>query len=311
MSVIRDVSLPDDWEPKVREALADVLPERRNAPLRPLGAGLDNVTLLLDGAIVVRLPKNSDGAESVAKEARLLPELALHWDLGVAIPRFLFTAPNPIGPGSFCGYPLVPGEVLAPEHWHARGLPGLPETARQVAGILDALHAFPAEAAGKLGAPSWDLREDFAGDLAAVRAEVLPRLTPGEGRTLLAVWEGYLGDDANFAYRPTFTHGDVSLDHLLVTGDEITGLIDFGDAEVGDPDYDLSYLWAEAGPDFVRRVQAHRGLSFTVRLARKLDFWALADPALDVLFGLEQRTPELADDALRTLRARLAAAADR
>ncbi|MFF5206093.1 phosphotransferase [Streptosporangium sp. NPDC000396] len=300
--MIRDVSLPDDWEPRVRSALGGVLPELRDASLQPLGAGLDNVTLLLNQEIVLRFPKNDDGAESVEREARLLPELVLD----LAIPRFLFTAPNPLGPGSFCGYHLIPGEVLSPEQWHTRGLPDLPGPARQIASALDVIHAFPADKAESLGAPVWDLREEFAEDLSAIREEVLPRLTVGEGKALAAAWEGYLDDDANFAYEPTMTHGDVSLDHLLVTGDEITGLIDFGDAEVGDPDYDLSYLWAEAGPDFVRRVQSFRGLPFTERLAAKLEFWMLADPARDIVYGLETDDPELIDDALRTLRARLA-----
>ncbi|MDP9862320.1 MULTISPECIES: phosphotransferase [Streptosporangium] len=299
--MIRKVSLPDGWEPKVRDALSGVLPEVGNASLRPLGAGLDNVTLLLDGQIVLRLPKNADGAESVEREARLLPELALD----LAIPRFLFTAPNPLGPGSFCGYRLVPGEVLAPEQWHARGLVDRPGPVGQVAAALDAVHAFPVETAEDLGVPVWDLREDFADDLDPIRQEVLPRLETMEGRALLVAWEGYLEDDANFAYRPTLTHGDMSLDHLLVTGEEITGLIDFGDTAIADPDYDLSYLWAEAGPEFVCRVQAHRDLPYSRRLVGKLDFWALAEPALDVVHGLEIDEPELVDEALGTLRARL------
>ncbi|MGW3367335.1 phosphotransferase [Streptosporangium canum] len=305
--MIRSVSLPDDWEPRIRESLDGVLPELRAAPLRTLGAGLDNVTLLLNEQLVLRLPKNADGAESVEREARLLPELVLD----LAIPRFLFTAPNPLGPGSFCGYPLVPGEVLSPEQWHARGLVSRPGPVRQVAAALDAIHDFSADKVEKLGAPAWDLREDFAEDLAAVREEVLTRLEVGERRALLAAWEGYLEDDGNFAYLPTLTHGDLSLDHLLVTGEEITGLIDFGDAEIGDPDYDLAYLWAEAGEDFVRRVQACRGLPFTGGLARKLDFWALAEPARDAVYGLEIGEPDLVDGALRTLRARLAAGAGR
>ncbi|WP_433256501.1 phosphotransferase family protein [Streptosporangium sp. CA-135522] len=301
--MIRNVSLPDDWEPRVRKSLGGVLPELRDASLRPLGAGLDNVTLLLNEEIVLRLPKNDDGAESVEREARLLPELTID----LAIPRFLFTAPNPLGPGSFCGYVLVPGEVLSPEQWRARGLLDRPESVRRVAAALDAVHAFPVDKAERLGLPAPGLREDFADDLASIRREVLPRLTSEQGKTLLAAWEGYLGGDANFAYRPTLTHGDVSLDHLLVSGEEITGLIDFGDAEIGDPDYDLSYLWAEAGPEFVRRVQAHRGLPLAKGLVRKLDFWSLADPAQDVVYGLEIDEPELVDDALSTLRARLAA----
>lgn len=38
---------------------------------------------------------------------------------------------------------------------------------------------------------------------------------------------------------PVLLHGDLEPDHLFVSGDDIVGIIDFGDAKIGDPLYDF------------------------------------------------------------------------
>ncbi|MEU4562727.1 phosphotransferase [Actinoplanes sp. NPDC023936] len=178
----------------------------------------------------------------------------------------------------------------------------------QVAGLIDAIHAFPVAQARDCGVPEWNLRGDFTDDLEQVRTDLVPLLTPQAARTLLSVWEDYLADDANFDFAPTLVHADVAVDHLLVTDARISGLIDFGDVAIGDPDYDLSYLFAGAGPAFVRRVQEHRGRPLSDRLVAKLRFWSLADPANDVLHGVENDLPGFRDRSLRLLHERLASA---
>jgi aminoglycoside phosphotransferase (APT) family kinase protein len=308
MDMTANVTLPPDWRRQVESALAGVRPDLRVDSLRLLRAGMASVALLLESramSLVLRFPRSLEGAAGIEVESRLLPELAGR--LEVAIPRFVLTAPNPLGPGRFCGYPLVPGESLPADQWRLRGLLAAPGQARRVAGLLDAVHAFPADRARELGVPEWDLSQDFTEGLARIRSDVLPLLPWEAARTLLATWEGYLGDAANFAYSPTLIHADVALEHLMVTGSQISGLIDFGDAAVSDPDYDLSFLWPQAGPDFVRRVQQHRGRALGDRLIGKLRFWALADPACDVLHGMENDMPDFRDSSIVMLRDRIAA----
>ena len=302
----RYVTLPDGWEPKARAALADVRPDLARCPLRLLGAGFESVALSLDAGretYVLRFPRNDDGAEGIACETRLLPELAEAVDL--PIPRFAFTAPNPLGPGTFCCYPAVPGESLDEDAWHARGLLDEPGPVRQIADLIEAIHAFPVDRARELGVPEADERAEFGEDLRRVRAEVAPLLPRDEARRLIAAYERYLGDDANFAGPPTLIHADLSLDHLLVAGTRITGLIDFGDVRIGDPDYDLCYLSPETSPAFVRRLQEHRGRPLDERLEGKLRFWELADPVCDVLHGIENGMPDVRDEGLALLRALL------
>lgn len=301
------VELPADWAERVRATLLGCgEPELAAAPARLLGAGMDSVAVLA-GDHVLRMPRGPEGAATLRREAAVLPELAE--TLPLPVPRFRHLPPNPLGPGQCCVYRAVPGDSLGEEEWHARGLISAPDPARQVGEFLAAVHAFPAERAAELGLDVWDLRGEFGADLESVRAEVLPLLTPGEADALLRAWEEYLADDGNFAYSPTLIHADVSLDHLLVTGSAISGVIDFGDIALADPAYDLCYLWPEAGPDFVARVCAAAGMPLDDRLIRKLRFWTCSDPAFDVLHGREHGMDAFTAESLATLRAALRACA--
>ncbi|MRH86854.1 phosphotransferase [Nocardia sp. SYP-A9097] len=290
-----------DWEGRVRAMLAgSVQPGLARAGVRVLGAGMDSVAVSVTDAVgeyIVRMPKGEDGVESIAREARLLPELGAA--VSIPIPRYEFTAPNPLGPGECCVYPAVPGESLTDEDWYERGLLEQADTVRTVARFLDEVHAFPAARALELGVELRDMRTEFAEDLDSVLAQVIPVLPSDAGRRLVEVWEGYLGEDTNFDYSLVLIHADVSLDHLLISGERITGIIDFGDVQIGDPDYDLCYLWPDAGPEFVRRVQDCRGLPLDERLTRKLDFWVCSDSAIDILHAVEHDLPEFLDESVQ------------
>lgn len=297
------IELPDGALDKVVAALrASSHPELAAGELSLLGAGMDSLALRLDHdgeTYVLRCPFGPDGAEGIAREAAVLPELAA--TLTLPIPRFLLTAPNPLGPGQFCLYPAVPGESLSEAEWLRRGLPDSAVIVGQIAEFLTQSHAFPVSRAEQLGVEIRDMRTDFTEDLDLVRDRVLPLLAPASARELERSWTNYLGDDRNFDYRPTLTHADISPDHLLVTGDRISGVIDFGDLTIGDPDYDLVYLWTDLGPDFVAKVRRHRGLPLDDRLSAKLGFWAKADMTIDVLHGLENAMPEFTEQSLQNL----------
>jgi len=52
------------------------------------------------------------------------------------------------------------------------------------------------------------------------------------------------------------THGDFTLDNILIEGFEVTGLIDLGKAGIADRYQDLAPIWSNLG-EFGKRLQAH------------------------------------------------------
>lgn len=47
---------------------------------------------------------------------------------------------------------------------------------------------------------------------------------------------------------PVLLHGDLEPDHLFYSGDQVVGIIDFGDAKLGDPLYDFVTVRHDMAP---------------------------------------------------------------
>lgn len=90
----------------------------------------------------------------------------------------------------------------------------------------------------------------------------------------IAEVEAYLrrtGPDERSRTSSSLLHTEIGPSHVLVEAGRVTGLIDFGDARVGDPEYDLSPVGM-----FVTRGDAAAFHSFCVAYGFSKD--ALADP---------------------------------
>ena len=128
-----------------------------------------------------------------------------------------------------------------------------------------ALAALPGAALGHLGEPSTASPAAWAAAGAAVRKLHDAPLPPWPGRsrdeiashldgecewlltngvlpTDLVTRNRQVAETALRPWTPTFTHGDLQVDHVFVDGDEITGVIDWSEAAQGDALYDLATL---------------------------------------------------------------------
>jgi hygromycin-B 7''-O-kinase len=108
--------------------------------------------------------------------------------------------------------------------------------AEQIGAAARALHDLPVR-------PFDDLAEPWPIFRAAQRERCLAReREKGLAPALLQALESYLELDAlpDPEFGPALLHTELGPNHVLVTGDRVTGLIDFGEAMVGDPEYDLS-----------------------------------------------------------------------
>jgi aminoglycoside phosphotransferase (APT) family kinase protein len=128
-----------------------------------------------------------------------------------------------------------------------------------------ALAAVKGTRLGHLGEPSRGSPAAWAAAGAAVRALHETPLPPWPGRTVdefashLAVecdWlvandvlpadvvtrNRQLAETALRPWTPVFVHGDLQVDHVFVTGDEVTGVIDWSEASQGDALFDLATL---------------------------------------------------------------------
>jgi aminoglycoside phosphotransferase (APT) family kinase protein len=102
---------------------------------------------------------------------------------------------------------------------------------------------------------------------------------------------------------PRVVHGDLGLDHIRVTDDEVTGVIDWGDSCAGDPAIDLAATTLSASPAFAEAVIAAYQPDDAL-LARARD-WHLLGPWHEVLYGLGSGGPAFVESGLAGTVARL------
>ena len=191
-------------------------------PLVEVDAGWDYKVLIVDDTWVMRWPRHRLAVEEIEREVELLPALAPL--LPVAVPRFEYVSREPW----LVAYRLIRGEPLVAED---------PDGVRA---FLEALHAVDVDS---IPAERPDWLETYARQADEFRRVVLPRLDPDErprGEALLAGVETLTG------FLPALTHSDLGPGHLLARDGELVGVIDWGDARIGDPAID--YAWLLNGP---------------------------------------------------------------
>ena len=264
----------------VARLLASQFPDLAGEPVTRLGAGWDN-DLFCAAGWVFRFPRRAERVAWLLREAGITAVAAE--TLGTMIPAFERTG-EPAGgfPYPFVGYRRLPG--VAADEVGAAGLPGL---AADIGALFSALHRIdPARIPPAPGGREPE-RGMLAGELAAVAGRVRPLLRPG----LLGPAEPYLAGQVAEPPRDgprRFIHNDICPDHVLAdpgTG-RLTGLIDFGDAMVGDPARDFTGLIGVGDVGFIDRVAASYSLpldsGFGARLGwltRTLTLIWLADAA--------------------------------
>lgn len=83
-------------------------------------------------------------------------------------------------------------------------------------------------------------------------------------------------------------HGDLSPEHLLLDpgSGRVTALIDWADACLGDPAYDLKFLWTWLGEGFVDRLSQSRVELVDVGLRDRVRFYGVCTAVGEVAYGL-------------------------
>jgi aminoglycoside 2''-phosphotransferase len=118
------------------------------------------------------------------------------------------------------------------------------------------------------------------------------------------LFASHFEDESLLDYEPGLLHADLAPDHIRYSPEvgRITGLIDWGDATIGDPDYELSYLYRAGGARFVEEVVRLGPPRDPAKLERKLRFYAGQDTIDTLLTGLERGDDRLVAAGLATLR---------
>ena len=237
--------------PLVRRLLTDQHPDLVHLPMRVAANGWDNTMVRLGADLVVRLPRRSAAAELVLHEQLVLPRVADQ--LPVAVPVPLRTGrPTSYYPWPRTVAPWLPGAPAAEQEPAQRDA-----WAGQLADFFAALHQV-----ADADAPANPVRGVPLAERATVVRARLQSGTFGGAAELLALFDRGAGAPAHHG-PPLWLHGDPHPLNMLAAGDQLTGVIDFGDTTAGDPATDLATAWltftASGRAEFIERYTAATG----------------------------------------------------
>jgi aminoglycoside phosphotransferase (APT) family kinase protein len=278
------------WADELDEAAALALvrtrfPRLARVHIEPIRDGWDTYAFLVDDRWIARVARRGETDASLRREAQLLARIA--HDLPSPVP-----AVGELSPSSpVC---LLTRRIVGEPASASR------ETAIELGQFLAALHTLPV---GALPLPAGDVaewRRAHEERRAQFEARVVPLLEPDEQRLASELF-----DSVELDFDPTVVHGDLGPQHVLCEPDgHIAGIIDWGDARIGDPAIDLAWGLHALGREFGEAVaSAYGGIDPPTRSRAR--FYHRRVPWYEVLYGLERERPELVRRGLAGVRERL------
>lgn len=221
---------------QVRRLVSDQLPQWADLPIRPVeNGGWDNWTFHLGDDLLVRMPAAAEYAEAVAKEHRWLPVLAPQLPLPVPVP-LAYGAPG-------AGYPFAWSVLRWLDGQTVSVAPpvDLVGFAGALADFLAALRGIDTAGGPGPGVHNWfrgGPLQTYDGLAREALAELGDRVDAAAAAEL---WSAALA--TRWDGEPQWFHGDVAPGNLLMRGDRLAAVIDFGTCGVGDPACDLAVAW--------------------------------------------------------------------
>jgi aminoglycoside phosphotransferase (APT) family kinase protein len=218
----------------IRRLLAAQFPQWADLPIEPVTSyGTDHDIYRLGDNLAARMPRIGWAIGQAKKEREWLPRLAPHLPLAVPVP--LATGRPAEGyPFEWSIYEWLPGENANTR------IEDLRQAAVDLAAFIRALHriditgAHPRPVHGR-GGPLIEGDEQVRRSITELGDRI-------DGAATLRLWEESLSAPA-WEGEELWVHGDLLPGNLLVVDGRLSGVIDFGGLNVGDPACDLQPAW--------------------------------------------------------------------
>jgi aminoglycoside 2''-phosphotransferase len=258
---------------EIRKIIEDELPDFFISSMKKIGEGDNSIAFLINENIIFRFPKSDEAQRNNKKEIAALAIIAPR--LNLPIPNFQYVSKQQ----KFIGHPIIHGENLSIKLYHSLNENFQVKIQKSIAIFLNQLHQIDLSSVKDCKLDVMDYKEEYSADLVSAKNLIYPKLSAFEQNRITQMFATYFSHKINFNYTPALIHNDFSTDHILYekTISEISGIIDFGDLAIGDPDYDLMYLYDSFGVDFINGLLRYYDRQQAGTLIDKLSFFSLAN----------------------------------
>jgi aminoglycoside 2''-phosphotransferase len=237
---------------ELRQRVQRLLPDLQIRQFDVSVEGLVKDVVIVNRQYVFRFAKTAAGAADLRGEMRVLDLIKSRVSLRIPEPS--------LRDGDCVVYPLLDGEPLLLETIRAMPESARTRVAEELGRFLFELHSIDVSAADK----------DLPATLAPVTRDRWLQIYPGIKETVYPLlwrhqvqwaenlFSNMLRQEDFFEYRPSLIHGDLRPYHILIDNEqcELTGVIDFGVAGVGDPASDFGTLINTYGESFVVKMKS-------------------------------------------------------
>lgn len=237
-----------EWE--ISEEMASKLicsqfPLLASKKIKKMGHGWDNTVFRVGREYVFRFPRRKIAINALRMEGRILPKLVDYFSIPYSLPMFYGEADYDY-PSPFLGYSYLSGDSPIGLTDDQRAL-----SATALAQFLKGLHTFPVKVARENGIQSDHRNLTDIG----MRKEKMQRfitnisshLTKKEYDDLLIYLEQLKMDRVGQEY--VLLHGDLHFKNMLVDkSGKVSGIIDWGDVNIGHPACDLNVVYSFLPP---------------------------------------------------------------
>lgn len=253
--------------------------------------GWDCYTYLVNRIWIFQLPRPAAAHGWFAGQIRLLRRLKGR--LPSAIPELQFICEEPL----CLGYRRIDGKPAA---CMAKG-----EWPESLGAFLRSLHSIDPSETGLPLSTASDWRKLNQQLIQEFRDRVVPLLTPKEKQSAEAMFSVFTEDRTLLELSPVLVHRDLGPEHILVTEEgRLAGVIDWGDARLGDPAIDFSWLLFGLPKEGARALRAY-GATSNLALCRRALFYHQLGPWHEVTHGIDTKQPTVVASGLAGVRARL------
>jgi aminoglycoside 2''-phosphotransferase len=258
----------------------------------------------VNNELIFRFPLREDVTEYLQKEIRLLP--ILEEVLSTPMPHI-----NYIGHGDenypfvFVGYRKLSGLALDDLSITQEQLVTL---AQALAAFLNELHSFPVTRAienGVQGHTPAQWRERYRELYSDLQVRAFPLLDSELRAKSKKLWEDFLENEAIFTFKPVLMHCDLACEHIFCdpVGGMLPGVIDWGDATIGDPALDFVGLHNGRGRKFTECVLASYKGIVDPEFWKRMEFYLCYGPFSELLYGAYSGSDKFIEKGIEGLHA--------
>ena len=259
------MSIPSKYLEKIRAVYPNISFEHLDFNQN----GMVNDVVVVNHQIVCRFAKDDWGKKALFHETKVLEIVRNYVDLQV--PHFEHLEEG------FVSYRFIKGKPLSRNTLLKLTPASRTHIISQLAGFHQQLHRIPNQIlvnAGLSFSGGEHSREDWLELYAEIQENLFPYLWNHQKNFIHETFAPVVTGELNFSYTPVLIHGDLAVYHILFDPllENISGLIDFGTAGLGDPACDIAVLLSNYGESIVQRMQSD--YSASKDLLNRARFWA-------------------------------------